>query len=363
MFRLVSRIINLGVDPRGGTHAFKVKITNIAALIACVVPILFGLYYYFYLQAPVPAAVNALFVLIYASSLVMAHFQFYYASKLWLFIAVMVHTFLLATYIFTPASGFHYFYLLLPSCLFLLFDEHEKLEKPIIMAIGFILFFYCENTVVSEPLVVLSATSEKLIFSSTLTIVLLEIYLVTYVFSRSISRNEMLLQDMAAKDSLTGLNNRRTFVEIGQTLITGAKRYDKPLTLLIMDVDHFKRINDVHGHIAGDTVLQKLSYELQKAIRASDLLARYGGEEFVIMLPETTEADGIELANTLRNCIEELQVKIENEGHLSCTVSIGVASLTPEVETLNQLTHRADTALYQAKSSGRNCVQAFKADA
>ena len=123
-----------------------------------------------------------------------------------------------------------------------------------------------------------------------------------------------------------------------------------------MDIDFFKQINDNHGHIAGDQALKIVADTLQSGIRESDMLARYGGEEFMIILPGTASTDAFELAENLRALIERTIIEIDSEASVQCTVSIGVAQFDLTINILNELTHRADIALYQAKESGRNKV-------
>lgn len=282
------------------------------------------------------------------------------AAKVWLFLAVMAHAFVLSALIFTSSSGFHFYYLLLPSCLFLLFDEDEKYIKPILMMIGLALFFLCDNYHYTEPLIVLSSTAEKIIFSSTILAVMLEIYLIAWVFSKAIAKNEMLLNELATKDPLTGLNNRRIFIEIAQELLVYAQRNNKPMSLVILDIDYFKSINDTHGHTAGDYVLKQVAAILEKRTRASDLLARYGGEEFVIALPDSNAADALSLMEQLRMAIESKVIETTTGNTVTCTASFGIAESTDNLNSLESLTHNADIALYQAKVSGRNKVVVYQ---
>lgn len=356
MYRLVSNIINFGVNQNSRAQDSKIKITNVTSLIASIVAFSYAMFFYFHIGSALATILNIVFSIVYALPLLLSYKGYYRASKILIFAAVMGHVVVLCTLIFTSASGFHYYYLLLPSCLFLMFDNKEKYEKLFAMVLGLILFFICENYNNTNPLVSLSVTAEKIIYSSTILIVMLEIYLVTYIFSNAITRNEDRLQQMASKDWLTGLNNRGMLVEIGQNLITISQRQNKPLSLLMLDIDFFKRINDNFGHIVGDQVIKQISQTLQSGIRASDTLARYGGEEFVIILPDTTSKDAFELAQNLRVLIENTPLITEEKKEIAYTVSIGVAQTSVKIDTLDELTRHADIALYQAKESGRNKV-------
>jgi diguanylate cyclase (GGDEF)-like protein len=167
-------------------------------------------------------------------------------------------------------------------------------------------------------------------------------------------------RDISIRDGLTGIYNRRHFDEVLLAEWKRSIRTAKPLSLLLIDVDNFKKLNDRYGHPEGDECLKKIAEQLSKILRrSSDTLARYGGEEFVAILPETTKESAQLIADAMRLSVEEL--KIKNEGSKVArvvTVSIGVCS---ENTTLNrpaeELLNAADAALYRAKKLGRNCVQ------
>ena len=150
---------------------------------------------------------------------------------------------------------------------------------------------------------------------------------------------------LARTDALTGATNRRHFFELAAHEMAMAKRYHQPLSVILFDVDHFKRINDTAGHDTGDETLRQVARIVRDHLREVDLFARYGGEEFVLLLPRTT----IDQATIVAERIRE-QIAAE----ASITISSGVAELEPESETIDLLIGRADDALYQAKQQGRN---------
>ncbi len=165
------------------------------------------------------------------------------------------------------------------------------------------------------------------------------------------------LELLASTDPLTGVCNRRRFFHNAEAELYRARRYDRPLVAALIDIDHFKRINDTHGHAAGDECLKALAHALANRLRRSDLFARFGGEEFVLLLPETQLGDGLRLCERLRQMIETLKIQIPGVAEpIGYTVSIGVADLQHEGDSLNQLLARADAALYKAKRDGRNQV-------
>lgn len=165
------------------------------------------------------------------------------------------------------------------------------------------------------------------------------------------------LNHIASRDALTGVFNRRYFVELSTHELEKSKRYHQPLSMIILDLDFFKQINDNYGHQAGDAVLQEVAGICRNSIRSTDILGRYGGEEFVIFLPETTLEDCQMIANRILTNIEAAEVFYE-EKCIKATASLGITGVnSATVESLDYFLKYADAALYQAKSDGRNCVR------
>jgi diguanylate cyclase (GGDEF)-like protein len=165
------------------------------------------------------------------------------------------------------------------------------------------------------------------------------------------------VREQAHTDELTGLANRRAFVQIGMAASDQARRYHRPLALLMMDIDHFKRINDTHGHAVGDAALRAAAGVLRHAARRADTAGRLGGEEFALLLPETAVAQAAVVAERVRRDVAAIIVPHGNTP-VRFTCSVGVAEQTPAVNDLDALLRAADEALYRAKAQGRNRVEA-----
>lgn len=163
--------------------------------------------------------------------------------------------------------------------------------------------------------------------------------------------------EFAVTDALTGLNNRRYLDTHLATLVDRSHRRDRPLSVLITDIDHFKAINDVHGHEGGDHVLREFARRIRGAVRGADLACRYGGEEFVVVMPDTTPEVAAQVAERLRTAIAAMPFQTAAEGGAAVvTTSVGIATLESDGEGADSLMRRADQALYQAKNAGRNRV-------
>jgi len=165
-----------------------------------------------------------------------------------------------------------------------------------------------------------------------------------------------LLRQQATRDPLTGLFNRRYLDDAIEREVHAAHRHGRPLTVCMLDIDHFKRINDSYGHDAGDVVLRTVAQSIAAQLRGEDFVCRFGGEEFVLVLPSARAEDVMPRMNALRHAVSALS--IEHQGRVigPVTVSIGVATLPQHADSAGALLREADRALYRAKDAGRNCV-------
>lgn len=187
------------------------------------------------------------------------------------------------------------------------------------------------------------------------------------LINRQLAEQNALLQSMnatlellAASDSLTGLANRRTLMELGAKECIRAERFQHPLSVLMVDIDSFKAVNDNWGHSVGDRVICAVADACRQRMREGlDTVARLGGEEFVVMLPETSGANARLVAESLRQAVQDQLVANDDGDRVPFTVSIGVATLGLGGESFEQLLNHADKALYKAKQTGRNQVQSF----
>jgi two-component system, cell cycle response regulator len=160
---------------------------------------------------------------------------------------------------------------------------------------------------------------------------------------------------LTISDGLTGIANRRSFDDFLERELARAKRYERPLSLALFDIDHFKKVNDLHGHLAGDYVLRRLATKVKALVRREELIARYGGEEFAIVMPETRLDKAEMFAEKVRALVETTPFEFDKR-QLQITISVGLAMLGPTVQDEVSLIKAADACLYQAKNRGRNRV-------
>jgi diguanylate cyclase (GGDEF)-like protein len=161
---------------------------------------------------------------------------------------------------------------------------------------------------------------------------------------------------LATHDDLTGIYNRRHFMSVVQREWDRARRYNTAAAMLLIDADHFKQVNDSHGHLCGDELLRSIAEAVGGSLRQADVLARFGGEELIVFLPHTDPLGALDVAERVRERVAALSVAWRGTT-VSTTVSVGVAPLRNELPSLDWMIHEADTALYAAKADGRNCVR------
>lgn len=167
-----------------------------------------------------------------------------------------------------------------------------------------------------------------------------------------------LLENLSQEDYLTGVYNRRHLEETAAKEFSLGKRHDFPVSILIMDLDHFKQVNDTYGHLVGDQVLVELTQCVYEIIRQTDIFGRYGGEEFMLFMPHTALEDALMLAERIRQAVADRTFQFDH-AKVNVTISLGVASATAQTRTLEDLMLNADLALYRAKEQGRNRVEVY----
>jgi diguanylate cyclase (GGDEF)-like protein len=176
------------------------------------------------------------------------------------------------------------------------------------------------------------------------------------LMAERLSKSQSALEELSTHDALTGLYNYRVLNHRLVEEEERSRRYGHPFSLLMLDIDYFKTVNDTHGHLAGDEALRAIAARIGHAVRPVDLVARYGGEEFALILPETASVGALATAERIRETIAANPIRLPSGQTVNLTVSIGVASYPEDAESVETLIDATDHAMYTAKSSGRNRV-------
>ncbi|MBA6418848.1 diguanylate cyclase [Pseudomonas neustonica] len=250
-------------------------------------------------------------------------------------------------------SGFHYFLLMFIPALFV----SMRARSAWILAVCLWLYYVGLDVLMwyIEPLQPISSGALLGVHVFNLTIVFCMFSYLALFYVVTVTRAHRRLARMATTDPLTGLFNRRHIIELTEKELARHHRRPSNLTFMLMDIDHFKQINDQFGHDMGDRALVAVSKALQGALREQDFIGRWGGEEFLVILPDTDLEQATASAERLRSAIESLELEQDGE-RVSVTLSIGITQYRAE-ELLSSAVARADHALYAGKSAGRNRVE------
>ncbi|MBA3591832.1 diguanylate cyclase [Methylibium sp.] len=324
-----------------------VRRANILALCVCV--LFFVLFHV--LGSPILAWFNVVGVAIYASAYVLI-LRRRNATAIFLMWAEVLSHATIGTVLLGWESGFHYFLLM-----FIPVIGMGKSPRLVIALLGLLLACYLGLDAFSlqrGPISPLPSASLMTVKWINIVIVFSMFASLAYFYRGTILQAQKRLHLMATRDPLTGLANRQHFQTLAEHEVTRSRRSGEPVGLVMADVDFFKRINDRHGHDAGDTVLGHIGDTLLRTVRDQDIVARWGGEEFLMLLPNTDAAGARVVAERIRRSVGSFEVAHEGQG-IASTLSFGTTTVRPE-ESLSEALRRVDGALYRSKAEGRNRV-------
>jgi len=181
---------------------------------------------------------------------------------------------------------------------------------------------------------------------------------ITTMLAADVHYGRQMFKSLSETDEMTGFLNKRSFNTVLIKAAKVAARYSHPLSIIVIDADNLKAVNDEYGHKAGDKLILMLAEVIHDCLRASDVLARYGGDEFVVLLPQTTAEKAVEAGNRIRLAVQNSSFDVE-ACRVFSTVSIGIASYPEDAVNINELLEKADKSLYQSKNAGRNRVSHY----
>lgn len=253
-------------------------------------------------------------------------------------------------------SGFHY-YLLVMVPVVVISTMRQRSSKYLLSALVFVLYLVLDHTMHRmKPLHDLNPELLSALRCFNIAVTFALLFYLSNLYMKLVSKAEKQLRILATTDPLTQLLNRRSFLEVADYELTQRKRHLAPLAFVLADIDHFKAINDQHGHAVGDEVLRSVSRVLNQAVREQDSVARWGGEEFLIMMPDATLQAATMVAERLREKVSAIEVNVAGQA-IQVSMTFGVSSHRLE-EPVDGTVNRADSALYQGKARGRNQVVA-----
>ena len=351
----IFKIINTGAEFQPFNVANKIKTTNWITLITVFISATYTLMYLLVLKENVVGFLNLGFTIAYALGYLFMRFNAIKNAKLWFFAVLMLHLWVCTNIYVTKLSGFHLFYFLVPVGAFLLFELDQQKEKITLSLVATALFFYCENTINTTPLILLSHEANNTIYQSVVFFTMIELVVISAMFNQQISHHEALINNRDKTDKLTNCLNRNYFFEAGQEQLDIANSNNRPFSLILTNLDNFKRINDKYGYLVGDDYLIHLAKLLKNLCNKGEIIGRISGEEFVITLPEYTRLEAEKFAQKLSYQIENMPFISADKQAISNTMSMGVV-VHNSCETIGELVSIADTALYQAKIMGAGSI-------
>lgn len=311
---------------------------------------------YLYLETYAALALIAVVTPLYLAVFLMLKKGKSLLARVW-FLSVLMAQLTIATLLFSSLSGFHYYFFIIPAVAGLFFNVEDVWQRrwAMLFFLGAIACFLFFNYSEPAPRVAVSEAWFKILSISSSIMSMLTLFVGFSFIAFEIMQSKKELIRLATSDPLTGIINRREFFVRGQLEIDRSDRYNQPVSLLMLDLDYFKRVNDTFGHAKGDTVLKRFADTCIAEIRSSDIFARLGGEEFALLLPQSDTERARVLAERLRAEIERLAIPSDT-GPIHVTVSIGISTGSRPGISLSRMMQAADTALYRAKKQGRNRV-------
>lgn len=349
------RLINAGTEGQPTVTADRVRITNSVNVILATTALVYVAQYLVFTPSALGAGLQAAFAALHAGGLLLTRRRRIGLARLWTCSAYTLDVFVFAAFVLPETTGANLFLVLTPMLAILVYEPRQQIPKYAFTTIAMVAYYATLVADFGPPLI--PVTPEEAVTTRFTVFALCAIGLMAGAHLITFDRlhKESELSHLAATDALTGLFNRRAALDIGNRLFRSTREDDRRLSAIMLDIDHFKPINDRYGHHFGDEVLQGVANEIRRSVRRSDIIARYGGEEFVILLPNAAPHNANRIAELVRSNVER-HATVAPDGPVRCTVSVGVAASGPGIASLEDLIRKADEALYSAKSRGRNRV-------
>lgn len=340
----------------------RIHLATALAIVAPCLTLIYGVWHYFILQSGVAALVSALFCISYTSYFIFMNKGLVKTARSAFMGVFILQLLILLPLSFSIQTGWHLYFLITGPIAFLIFEPDDYYHKTTIAVLSLLLFFtgvWLGDRALILPLII-SPGGHRYLFFFNVVAVFTILLAIQHFYITQIKNNENWITALSKTDPLTGLSNRRDFFKIFGIQLMLSGRHKHELSLIMFDIDRFKRINDTWGFEVGDQVLAAISKAAGKTVRSTDTIARYGGEEFVVLLPQTSREQAFTVAEKLRTRIENLTIETTAGTDISCTVSIGVAGCTKGALDMETLIKQVDTAVYQAKKRGKNRTVIFE---
>ena len=334
----------------------KLRVVNLLALLGFGLSLLYTVLYGVMFKSVLAAGLNAVFVLGYLGYFVALRHSTPFVSRVWMVTVFMVQIASFSLWVFPRESGLHLFVIAGVPLSFLVFGYQERLLRVLTVASMLAVFFAAEWVQTPKLFDLLPPAYFRATYLTVIPVIAVLVAVVMQSFLNELHQRDEALRQLAVTDALTGIANRRGLLERAQGMEAQAQRVGMPLCVLMLDIDHFKAVNDQHGHPVGDRLLARVAHVLRENVRKEDAIGRMGGEEFAVVLFNATLIQGLGIAEHLRQQVSAVRVLNDKLCPVTCTISLGATEWNPAGEDLSRTLARADKALYRAKATGRNRV-------
>lgn len=349
--QFINTLLNIGLEDEFGNDLNQKHVVNFSYMIFCV-GCLFLIAVFAFRQMYSVTILSSLGLLIALAGLRYNLIGHFFKAQIIMPVIKISQISILSLFYFGTESGFHWFFVNVISYAFVVFRTDRQAVKYWVVSLSLALFLLCELTN-TNGLYLSSEDQELSIILVFFAVAFNFAMVINLVISRLKSVNQHL-RILAEKDELTGLSNRRKVLADAVNIFADSVINRESCVFSIVDLDHFKKINDTFGHEAGDLVLAKVSSMMASVIRPQDEIGRYGGEEFIVIMRSTSIKEAAEMMEHMRQSVEDMLIETENGIVIPVTISIGLAAIDPSVSRYEEILAQADKGLYAAKRSGRN---------
>lgn len=340
----------------------QIKFTYIINSFSIALVMLFFIFYVFVVKSLLLNLMTVFCLLILLSAYVFLKFKKYWLARILMILGFLMQESALVFLFFPNDTNLNLFFFIVAPITFFIFNTQNPKERFFILLINIIAITLLILSELVQVKAIIELSSIMVRFFGILSVVstIISIFIVYFFYAETLGQSQRELQRLANTDELTSIYNRRSLFREGRYIFKLSKKIARSHSMILIDIDFFKNVNDQFGHPAGDKVLRQVTELLKSNIRHHDILARYGGEEFAIILSDITKENSKKTAENLRGKIEDTAFIINNEKEVHLTISIGLCDFDSQYKNFDQVLMNADRALYTAKQSGRNNVQIYE---
>ncbi|NLU99765.1 GGDEF domain-containing protein [Marinomonas sp. UCMA 3892] len=351
--KIIGKLLDIGFEDEFGNDLNQKHVVNFSYMMFCI-SCLFMLIVFSLRQMSSVAIFSLIGLLIGVIGLRYSYIGYFSRAQLLMPILQISQISILSLFYFGTNSGFHWLFVSVIAYSFVVFRVDQNFAKYWIVSISIVLFLMCE--LLNTRGIYLTSFDQSVVVVFVFLALSFNFAMVINLVIKRLKSVNSHLRTLAEMDELTGLSNRRKVLADAVNIFADSVINRESCVFAIVDLDHFKKINDTFGHEAGDLVLAKVSAMMASVIRSQDEIGRYGGEEFIVIMPDTSLKDAEVVMERMRQSVENMLIETEHGIVIPVTVSIGVAAIAPSVSRYEEILAQADKGLYTAKRNGRNRV-------